>query len=70
MDKAIDYTRRLIRPIVTLAVVFTAMGMVWMGQPIPTELHQANLICLAFWFGERAISNVMKTKGLMQNGTQ
>ena len=65
---AMQILRSSVRPVLTYALVITTIKLVWSGQEIPTTLHQLNLICLTFWFGERAVRNYLKTKMGKDNG--
>ncbi|MFQ5639529.1 MAG: hypothetical protein ACE5IR_16210 [bacterium] len=64
----IDTIRALIRPVLTVAIVFSTLSLVWDGTEIPANLHQLNLIVLVFWFGERSVKNVLKAKQEGGNG--
>jgi hypothetical protein len=62
MPPAIQILRSSVRPLLSYLLVTTTAWLVWHGQPIPTELHQLDLLCLAFWFGERAVRNYIRTR--------
>jgi hypothetical protein len=54
--------RGSVRPVVTYAVFGSVVWCVWNAVPVPVELHQLALLCGAFWFGERAVTNYLSTK--------
>lgn len=54
--------RASVRPLLSYLLVFTTAWLLWQGRAIPTELHQLDLLCLAFWFGERAVRNFLRAK--------
>jgi hypothetical protein len=62
LPEAVQVLRASVRPLLSYLLVITTAWLVWNGRPIPTELHQLDLLCLAFWFGERAVRNYIRTK--------
>lgn len=62
LPKPMQYLRSSVRPLLTYLLIATTAWLVWNGQEIPTELHQLDLLCLGFWFGERAVNNFLRTK--------
>lgn len=58
----IQVLRASVRPVLTYIFALTTIWLVWRGQEIPTMLYQMDLIMIAFWFGERAVRNYVKTK--------
>lgn len=68
ITSALDLLRGVVRPLVTLALVACVIYCIWMGQDIPTELHQLNIISLGFWYGERAARNFITTKAAANGG--
>jgi hypothetical protein len=66
MPRSIQILRSSVRPVLSYVLVGTTAWLVWCGKVIPTELHQLDLLCLAFWFGERAVTNYLRAK----QGTQ
>jgi hypothetical protein len=62
MPRGIQVLRASVRPILSYLLVTSTAWLVWNGRAIPTELHQLDLLCLAFWFGERAVTNYLRVK--------
>jgi hypothetical protein len=62
LPEAVQVLRASVRPLLSYLLVITTAWLVWNGRPIPVELHQLDLLCLAFWFGERAVRNYIRTK--------
>jgi len=62
MPRFIQVLRGSVRPVLTYLFGLTTLWLYWRGQPIPQELFQLDLVMFAFWFGERAVRNYIKTK--------
>ena len=62
MPPAIQVLRASVRPLLSYLLIITTAWLIWMGREIPTELHQLDLLCLGFWFGERAVRNYIRTR--------
>ncbi len=59
---AVQVLRASVRPILSYLLVASTAWLVWNGRAIPVELHQLDLLCLAFWFGERAVRGFLRTR--------
>jgi len=62
LPEPVQVLRASVRPLLSYLLVTTTAWLVWNGQPIPTELHQLDLLCLAFWFGERAVRGFLRAR--------
>ena len=62
LPKAIQVLRASVRPLLTYLLIGTTVWLVWGGKEIPTMLYQLDMLCCIFWFGERAVKNVLKAK--------
>lgn len=58
----IQILRSSVRPVLTYLLVATTAWLVWEGRPIPAQLHQLDLMCCGFWFGERSVVKYLKAK--------
>ncbi|MBW7995378.1 MAG: hypothetical protein FVQ81_02160 [Candidatus Glassbacteria bacterium] len=50
--------RASLRPVVSYAVYGTVVYLTWTGAEVPQMMWNLVLIVTAFWFGERAVTNV------------
>lgn len=62
LPKSMQILRSSVRPILTYLLVGTTLWLVWQGSPIPTTLRQLDLLACGFWFGEKAVKNVLRVK--------
>ena len=62
MPKSIQVLRGSVRPILTYLLILSTLYIVWQGAEIPAKLHQLDLLAAGFWFGERAVANVIKAR--------
>jgi len=62
LPEGIQVLRASVRPVLSYILVLSTAWLVWNARPIPVELHQLDLLCLAFWFGERAVRGFIRTR--------
>jgi len=61
LPRSMQVLRASVRPLLSYLLVATTAWLVWKGREIPAQLHQLDLLCLAFWFGERAVRGFLRT---------
>lgn len=59
---AVQVLRASVRPLLSYLLVISTAWLVWHGREIPAQLHQLDLLCLGFWFGERAVRNYLRAR--------
>ena len=64
---SLQFYRGSVRPTITYAAIIGLFVAIWTNQPAATldMLFKINLLCLAFWFGERALNKLGLDLGRM-----
>ena len=51
--------RSTVRPVLSYLLIISTAWLVWNHRPIPQELYWLDMLCLSFWFGERALKSIL-----------